>query len=273
MDSNLPEVVPVASVPDPWHFGVDPDPDPWHFGLDPDPRIHSSDWWIQIRIRMRIRILLFSSLIFKALTKTNLKKVFLLITFRRYIYIIFKDKKSNRSHKTVGIKVFYYFCLMIEGSGSGYGSGRPKNMWIRWIRIRIRNTACGTWGPRGCSSSAGPSPPARPRSAGRRAARSPSRYFRIASVASAHRELQVQGRQRMRFTSGVLVLRTPVPYWPLDPGPGWVNTSRIHTLQRTTTRVADPDRSALFWKNESGSGGEIALSETQKLKNRQLPRG
>jgi hypothetical protein len=41
---------------------------------------------------------------------------------------------------------------MIEGSGAGAragcipltngsGSGRPKNMWIRWIRIRIRNTA------------------------------------------------------------------------------------------------------------------------------------
>ncbi len=37
---------------------------------------------------------------------------------------------------------------MKEGSGSGTiprtngsGSGRPKNMWIRWIRIRIRNTA------------------------------------------------------------------------------------------------------------------------------------
>jgi hypothetical protein len=39
--------------------------------------------------------------------------------------------------------------MMIEGSGSGYesryihltngsGSERPKNMWIRWIRIRIR---------------------------------------------------------------------------------------------------------------------------------------
>jgi hypothetical protein len=38
--------------------------------------------------------------------------------------------------------------MMIEGSGSipmtsgsGSVSGRPKNMWIRWIRIRIRNTA------------------------------------------------------------------------------------------------------------------------------------
>jgi hypothetical protein len=38
---------------------------------------------------------------------------------------------------------FYYFCLMIDGSGSvsltnGSGSGRPKYMWI--LRIRIRNT-------------------------------------------------------------------------------------------------------------------------------------
>ncbi len=49
----------------------------------------------------------------------------------------------------------YFFCLVIEGSGSGSesipltdgsgsGSRRPKNMWIRWIRIRIRirNTDC-----------------------------------------------------------------------------------------------------------------------------------
>jgi hypothetical protein len=38
-------------------------------------------------------------------------------------------------------KVPYYFCMMIEGSGSGFR--RPKNMWVRWIqiRIRIRNTA------------------------------------------------------------------------------------------------------------------------------------
>jgi hypothetical protein len=37
------------------------------------------------------------------------------------------------------MKVFYYFCLMIEGSvhrTNGSGSGRPKN--IRIIRIRIR---------------------------------------------------------------------------------------------------------------------------------------
>ncbi len=58
----------------------------------------------------------------------------------------FRGKKSKRSHKTVEIKGFsYYFCLIIEGSGStpltnGSGSRfrRPKNTWIRWIRIRIR---------------------------------------------------------------------------------------------------------------------------------------
>jgi hypothetical protein len=69
------------------------------------------------------------------------KKVFLFITF-------LKDKKSKRSHNTIVIKFSYFFCLMIEliririhtsihlTNGSGYGSGRPKNMWFRLIRIR-----------------------------------------------------------------------------------------------------------------------------------------
>ncbi len=35
------------------------------------------------------------------------------------------------------ILLFSSLTLMIEGSGSR----RPKNMWIRWIRIRCRNTA------------------------------------------------------------------------------------------------------------------------------------
>ncbi len=65
------------------------------------------------------------------------------------MYIIFKNKKSKRSHKARNPSwFFYYFCLVIEGfgsgsgsvtetNGSGSGSRRPKNMWIR---IRIRNT-------------------------------------------------------------------------------------------------------------------------------------
>jgi hypothetical protein len=64
--------------------------------------------------------------------------------------IIFKDKKSKRSQKAVGIKVFltfFYLVIEVSRTGSGAGSGsihltngsgsrRPKNMWIR-----IRNTA------------------------------------------------------------------------------------------------------------------------------------
>jgi hypothetical protein len=46
-------------------------PDPWHFGADPDPRITASDEWIWI--------LLFSSLTYKTATKTNFLKVFCLL--------------------------------------------------------------------------------------------------------------------------------------------------------------------------------------------------
>ncbi len=72
----------------------------------------------------------------------------LLLLFDGTFTSFFKDKKSYRSKKTVGINVFYHFCLMIEGSGlvyltngSGSGSRRPKNIWIIRIRIWIRNTA------------------------------------------------------------------------------------------------------------------------------------
>jgi hypothetical protein len=75
-------------------------------------------------------------------------------SFAAYCYLKvhlhnFSKIKSKKRHKTVGIKVFsYYFCLMIEGSGSGslphlcledpdMDPGCP-NTWIR--RIRIRNT-------------------------------------------------------------------------------------------------------------------------------------
>ncbi len=64
-----------------------------------------------------------------------------------------KSQKESQISRNQGFS--YYFCTMIEGSGSragswswswsipltsGSGSRRPKNMWIRWIRIRIRNT-------------------------------------------------------------------------------------------------------------------------------------
>jgi hypothetical protein len=33
------------------------------------------------------------------------------------------------------------FMPLTKASGFGSGSSRPKNMWIRWVRIRIHNTA------------------------------------------------------------------------------------------------------------------------------------
>ncbi len=52
-----------------------------------------------------------------------------------------KVQKKSQNSKNQGFP--YYFCLLIEGFGSGSipltngsGSRRPKNMWIQWIRIR-----------------------------------------------------------------------------------------------------------------------------------------
>ncbi len=68
------------------------------------------------------------------------KKVFLLITFWRYICIMFqrlKVQKKSQNSRNQGFS--YYFCLLIEGSVSiplanGSGSGRPINMWIHGSR-------------------------------------------------------------------------------------------------------------------------------------------
>jgi hypothetical protein len=67
----------------------------------------------------RIRLLLFSSVTF------NIFKFFLLITFN------LKSHKKSQDSRNQGSS--YYFCLMIEGSGSvprtnGPGSGRPQNI-------------------------------------------------------------------------------------------------------------------------------------------------
>jgi hypothetical protein len=65
-----------------------------------------------------------------------------------------KIKSQKESQNSMNQDFSYYFCTMTERSGSGSipltngsGSGRPKNLWIRWILIR--NTACGTpiWFP------------------------------------------------------------------------------------------------------------------------------
>jgi hypothetical protein len=69
--------------------------------------------------------------------KLTFYKVFCFLLFEGTFTSYFKDKKSKRSHKTVGIKVFLTI-FAGPGSGSipltsGSGSGRLKNMWIRGI--------------------------------------------------------------------------------------------------------------------------------------------
>jgi hypothetical protein len=74
---------------------------------------------------------------------------FCLLLFEGTFTLFFKDKSQKESQNSRIQGFSYYFCMMIEGSGSragsgsipqtsGSGSGRPKNTWIR-IRIRIRN--------------------------------------------------------------------------------------------------------------------------------------
>jgi hypothetical protein len=98
----------------------------------------------------QIRILLFSSLTFKMPAKNyflnTIFSVYYFLKLHLHHFSKIKSQKESQDSRNQGF--FYYFCMMIEGSGSGSipltsgsgsGSGRPKNMWIRWIRIR--NTA------------------------------------------------------------------------------------------------------------------------------------
>ncbi len=98
-------------------------------------QIRASDQWI----RIRLWILLYSSLTFKTLTKTIIfPKVLLLITFWRYIYIMFlREKVIKKSQHSTRNQRFYYFCFIIEGSGSlTNGSGSP--ILIRNLVIFLR---------------------------------------------------------------------------------------------------------------------------------------
>jgi hypothetical protein len=107
---------------DTWHFGVDPDPDPAIFVIDLQDANHKNKFF---------------------------KQIVLLITFFISIYIVFQVKSQKESQNSRNQGFSFYFCMVVEGSGSR----RPKNMWIRWfrirwirirIRIRIRNTDLAT---------------------------------------------------------------------------------------------------------------------------------
>ncbi len=117
-----------------------------------------------------IWILLYSSdLLYSSLTfKMPAKNEFFKIIFSAYYFLKLhlqhfskiKSEKESQNCRNQGFS--YYFCITIEGSGSragsgsipmtsGSGSGRPKNMWIRWIRIRsTANNTCpdpACWSP------------------------------------------------------------------------------------------------------------------------------
>ncbi len=126
--------------------------DPWHFGVDPDRSMHLTNV-SGCGYGSGCGSFYFHHWPSRCQQTTNKKKVFLHITFWRYFYIIFqrlKVKKKSQNSRNKGFS--YYLCLMIEGSGSGSeagsilltdgsGSGsRRSKKWIRWIRIRIRNT-------------------------------------------------------------------------------------------------------------------------------------
>ncbi len=77
--------------------------------------------------------------------KTNFKKVFLLVTFEGTFTSFFKDKKSRRSHKTLGIEAYFLHFLLAY--------------WRNRIQSRIR---IHTWlvdpdpgGPKACGSGSG----------------------------------------------------------------------------------------------------------------------
>jgi hypothetical protein len=84
--------------------------------------------------------------------KKLFKKFFPCILLFEGTYTSFSKIKSQKYvTKQLKSRFFLLYLLMIEGSGSRAGSGsgsipltngsgRPKNNWIRWIRIRIRNT-------------------------------------------------------------------------------------------------------------------------------------
>ncbi len=115
-------------------------------------RIHDILMWIRIRGSVPLTTgsgcgsgsCYIRSLPSRRKQKNKNKKFFCLLLFEGIFKSFFKDKspKEVTTQKDRGFS--YYFCLMIEGSGSislasGSGSGRPKNMWIRRIRSRIRS--------------------------------------------------------------------------------------------------------------------------------------
>ncbi len=89
----------------------------WLMDLDPDPAVFVIN--LQDASKKLIFNTIFSAYYFLKLHLHHFSKI--------------KSQKESQNSRNQGFS--YYFCVLLEGSGSG----RPKNMCIRWIRIR--NTA------------------------------------------------------------------------------------------------------------------------------------
>jgi hypothetical protein len=87
--------------------------------MDPDPAIFVID--LQDASKKLIFNTIFSACYF--------------LKVRVHLHHLSKIKSQKESQNSRNQGFSYYFRMMIEGSGF-----KPKNMWIRWIRIRIRNT-------------------------------------------------------------------------------------------------------------------------------------
>ncbi len=116
----------------------------------PDPqhcmsvfRIHDILGWIRIQIRIRGSMPLTNgsgfgsgSCYFPVIFNTIFSAYYFL-KVHLYHFSKIKSQKESQNSRNQGFS--YYFCMMIEGSGSGSipltsgsGSERPKNMWIRF---------------------------------------------------------------------------------------------------------------------------------------------
>ncbi len=96
-----------TSVPDPWHFGMDPDwdPDPWSVPLDyryvffldsAGTGTSVVDPWHLVRIRIRESV---------PLTNRSGYKFFAYYFLKLHL-LHFSKIKSHRSHKTVALNIF-----------------------------------------------------------------------------------------------------------------------------------------------------------------------
>ncbi len=111
-----------CSVADPWHFGVDPDPDPCPWRMDPDPAIFVID------LQDASKKLIFNkNFLAYYFLKLHLHHFYFL---KLHLHHFSKIKSQKVSQKSRNQGFSYYFCMMIEGSGSRAGPDPYTYLWL-----------------------------------------------------------------------------------------------------------------------------------------------